>query len=144
MHLFFHQDLSKHHETKIDEGVWKIISYIKVRVYASKKIAPKQMTFHLFLYASFSLKQPLFFNLTLCLLGYWIVFPTTYLHFYLLISDILRILKFIQCRKTFFIKTSRILMRLDVLFLKFSVSKYSYYALIFYEKFLPVNGQDNS
>ena len=41
MHLFFHQDLSKHHETKIDEGVWKIISYIKVRVYASKKIAPK-------------------------------------------------------------------------------------------------------
>ena len=34
--LFFYQDFSKHHDTKIDEVVWKTINCTKIRVYTSK------------------------------------------------------------------------------------------------------------
>ena len=48
------------------------------------------MIFHLLLYASFSVK------LTWYLLTYWIFFSTVYLHFYLLIVDILRIFNILR------------------------------------------------
>ena len=56
------------------------------------KIGAISLTFK---YASFSLKQTYFFNLTQCLSPYWIDFATIYLPLYLLIIDILRILVFI-------------------------------------------------
>ena len=92
-----------------------------------------QRTLHrLFLYASFSLKQYLilFFNLTQCLLTYWITFVTVYLYSYLDIVDILRSLNCMQCLYTSFRKTSKILVRFNILFLKFSASKFSYYILL--------------
>ena len=104
----------------------------------SKNIAPKQMIFHLLLYASFCLTQTQYLNLTQYLLTYWIVFPKIYLHFYLLIfTFILRILKLIQCIYAFSIKTNKVLIRLDVLFIRFSSSKCSY--VFFSMKFLPVH-----
>ena len=72
----------------------------------------------------FSNKPSLY--LTQCLLTYWMAFLTVYLHSYLLIVDILWSLTFIQYLFAFFIKTSKILMRFNVLFLRFSVSKCSY------------------
>ena len=95
----------------------------------SKNIALEYMILHLLLYASFSLKQTQFLNLTQYLLRYWIFFATVCLRFYFLITDILRILKFIQCLYPLFKKVSQILMRFNVRFLRFSASKYSYYAL---------------
>ena len=47
------------------------------------------------------------------------------MNFYVLISGILRILKSIQCLYAFFIKTSKVFMRLDVPFLSFPASKSS-------------------
>ena len=44
-------------KTKIDEVAWKIVSGTKIRACILKNIAPKEITFHLFLYASLSLKQ---------------------------------------------------------------------------------------
>ena len=38
---FFHQDLSRHHEMKITEDAWKVISFINIRVFTSKNIPPK-------------------------------------------------------------------------------------------------------
>ena len=61
------------------------------------------MTFHLFLYASFSFKQKEFLNLTQYLLTYYIVLATIYLPFNILIVDILRISKFIECLQAFFL-----------------------------------------
>ena len=58
-------------------------------------------------YASFSLKQTYFLNLTQALLTYWIAFVTVYLHSYFLIIDILWSLNFIQCLYVFFIKTTK-------------------------------------
>ena len=50
--------LFKHHEMKIDKGVWKTTSCTNIQAFTLKNIAPKQnMTFHLSLYASFSIKQ---------------------------------------------------------------------------------------
>ena len=50
--------LVKHHDTKIGEGAWKIISCTKTQACTSKNIAPKyRMNFHLSLYASSFLKQ---------------------------------------------------------------------------------------
>ena len=47
--------------------------------------------------------------------------------FYLLIFNfIIRILKFIQCLYAFFIKTSKVLIRFNVLFVRFSSSKCCY------------------
>ena len=103
--LFFHQDFSKHHETKINGGALKIITCQKIRSRTSKNIAPKQMMFHQLLYASFSLK------LSQHLLTYWIAFGQ--LHFYLLIFDILRMFDTLQSSP---IKP-----------VKFSVSKCSYF-----------------
>ena len=68
-------------------------------------------------------------NLTLCLLTYWIVFATIYLHSYLLIIDIQRVSKLMRCLFAFRIKTSKISMRLNILILKFSASKCSSYVL---------------
>ena len=48
---------------------------------------------------------------------------------YLLIVDILRSLNFIQCLHAFLIKTSKILMRFNIIFFGFSVSKCSSYVL---------------
>ena len=48
---------------------------------------------------------------------------------YLLIVAILRSLNFIQCLHAFLIKTSKILMRFNIIFLGFSVSKCSSYVL---------------
>ena len=70
-----------------------------------------------------------FLNLTQSLLTYRTAFVTDYLYTYLLIIDILRSMKFIHCLDAFFIKTSKILMRFNILFSKFSASKYSYYVL---------------
>ena len=78
----------------------------------SKNFAPKQIIFHLLLY-------PSFFSQINPVLTYWIVFATVYLHFYLLVFDNLRVLKFIQCLCAFFIKTSKVLMRFNVLFQDF-------------------------
>ena len=39
--LFFHQDFSKHHETKINGGALKIITYRKILSRTSKNIASK-------------------------------------------------------------------------------------------------------
>ena len=67
------------------------------------------------------------FNITHYLLTYWMVLATVYLYFYLLIfTFILRILKFIQCLYAFFIKTSKVLIRFNVLFIRFSSSKCCY------------------
>ena len=60
---------------------------------------------------------------------YWIVFTTVYLHSYLLITDNARILKLIECPYAFLIKTSKVLMRFSVNYLRFTVSKCSYYVL---------------
>ena len=49
-----HQDFSKHHETKIKEGAWEIITREKIRTRTSMDIAPKYMIFHLLLSTSFS------------------------------------------------------------------------------------------
>ena len=57
----------------------------------------------------------------------------------LLLFTTLRIFKFIQCLYAFFIKTSKILMRLNVFFWRFTVLECFYYVLIFYEKFVPGN-----
>lgn len=38
--LFFHQDLCKHHETKINDGALKIITYKNIGPGRSKNIAP--------------------------------------------------------------------------------------------------------
>ena len=59
------------------------------------------------LYASSSLKQTYFLNLTQALLTYWIAFVTVYLNSYFLIIDILWSLNFIQCLYVFFIKTTK-------------------------------------
>ena len=60
-----------------------------------------------------------------------------------IIIDITQILKFIRCIYGFFIRTSKVLMRLNVPFLRFSASK-SYYVHVFYETFSAVNGDNNS
>ena len=83
------------------------------------------MIFHLLLYATFSLRQTWFLNLTQRLLTYLIVFAKVYLHFHFLNIDILRIWKFIQILYFFFIKTSKSLMRFNVLFLRLSAAKCS-------------------
>ena len=60
-------------------------------------------------------------------LTHWIVFAAVYLHCYLLIFIfILQILKFTQCLFAFFIKTSKVLIRVKVLFVRFSSSKCCY------------------
>ena len=67
------------------------------------------------------------FNITHYLLTYWMVLATVYLYFYLLIfTFILRILKFIQCLYAFFMKNSKVLIRFNVLFIRFSSSKCCY------------------
>ena len=53
---FFHQDLSKHHETKINENASKFITCKKIRICTSTKVEPK-IIYDLLLYASFSRKQ---------------------------------------------------------------------------------------
>ena len=57
----------------------------------------------------------------------------------LLLFTTLRIFKFIQCLYAFFIKTSKILMRLNVFFWRFTVLECFYYVLIFYETFVRGN-----
>ena len=47
---FFHQDLSKHHETIIKENAWKIISWTKIRACTSKNIETPQTTLPFLLY----------------------------------------------------------------------------------------------
>ena len=57
---YVHQNsfLVKHHETKIDRGAWKSMSYRKIQAFTLKSIAPKlNMTFHLLLHAYFTFKQ---------------------------------------------------------------------------------------
>ena len=63
-------------------------------------------------------------KLTHYLLAYWIVLATIFLHLYLLILNfILRILKFIRCSYAIFIKTSKVLIRFNVLFVKVFILK---------------------
>ena len=62
----FHQGFSKDHETKMKKIPWKLSFTQKMRSRSSKNIVPKYMIFHLFLYASFSLKQTWFLDLTQC------------------------------------------------------------------------------
>ena len=58
----------------------------------------------------------------------------------LIFTFILRILKFIQCLYVFFIKTSKVLIRFNVLFVRFSSSKCCYVMSYFpWKKILPVN-----
>ena len=133
--------MSKHHETKINESALKIVTRKKIRTYTSKKIAPKQIIFHLFLYASFSLKQIL--NLTQFLLTYWIVFIAVYIHFHLSVIYILRILKFIQCLYALFRKTSKILVGFNILFSRFSASK-CFYVLFFMKHSYLLTTENNS
>ena len=52
---------------------------------------------------------------------------------------ILRILKFIQCLYASYIKTSKVLIRFNGLFIRFSSSKCCFLPSYFYEKILPVN-----
>ena len=104
----------------------------------------KQMIFHLLLYASFSLRQAQFLNLTQCLLTYWIAFITVCLYSYLLIIDILRSLNLIQCLYTFFIKTSKISTTFSILQNKAFSLKMFLLCLIFRETLLPVNSKNNS
>ena len=81
------------------------------------------MIFHLLLYASFS------FKLIKYLLTYWIVFGTVYLHFDLLIFDILRIIDILRSSSS--APTS------------FSLKMFLF-CPIFQEMFLPVDGENNS
>ena len=55
----FHQDIGKHHETKIDESTWKKISCTEIQACISTNIAPKQTTLHLF-YMLFTLSNLVF------------------------------------------------------------------------------------
>ena len=54
---------------KIEEVAWKFISYTKIRACTLNSIEPKYITLHLFLYATFSLKQNLVFKFYLVLIG---------------------------------------------------------------------------
>ena len=110
----------------------------------SKNIALEYMILHLLLYASFSLKQTQFLNLTQYLLRYWIFFATVCLRFYFLITDILRILKFIQCLYPLFKKVRKILMRFNVLFFEVLSLKIFLLCIIFHETFLLLNDKNNS
>ena len=67
INIFFHQDFGKHHETKTDEGAWKIISCTKIRACTSKNIAPKKDDIlFIFILLFFSQKNLVFkFNLVL-------------------------------------------------------------------------------
>ena len=110
----------------------------------SKNIALEYMMLHLLLYASFSLKQTQFLNLTQYFLRYWIFFVTVCLRFYFLITDILRILKFIQCLYPLFKKVSKVLMRFNVLFFEVLSLKIFLLCIIFHETFSLVNDKNNS
>ena len=94
------------------------------------------MTFHLFLNTPLFLSDIVFkFNPVLIS----IVFATILL-FYLLIID-KRLEVYPVPLRLFFIRTSKILMRLNLLFFKvfsLKILLYSYYVLIFHETFLPV------
>ena len=82
----------------------------------------------------------LVFKSTHCWLTYWIVFALVYLHFYILIIDIWRILKFIQCLYTFLI---RFWWGSMFFFPGFSLVTFLL-CLFFHETFLPVNSENNS
>ena len=70
----------------------------------------------------------------------WFLPQFIYLHFCLLIFIfILRMLKFIQCLYASYIKTSKVLIRFNGLFIRFSSSKCCFLPSYFYEKILPVN-----
>ena len=109
---------------KIDAGAWKIISCSKIQACTSENIAPKSKTYHVFL------NRPLFLsNLTQWLLAYLIVFATISLPFYLLLLALNRSWSLSSASTSFFIRTNEILMRLNVLSLRFS-SSIPYYVLI--------------
>ena len=120
---------TKHHETKINKDALKITTRAKKCDPTLQRTSHQNRLylFHLLLYASFSLKRTKSLNLTQYLLTYWIVLATVYLHFYLLIFiSILWILKFIQCLYTFIWNNSKVLMRFNVLFVRFSSWECSY------------------
>ena len=112
----------------MNEDVLKIITLEKNEASYFKEHCRKMDDISLVvIYFCFSLKQTQLLNLTQYLLTYWIVFPTVYLHFYLLFfTFILRILKFIQYLYVFFIKTSKVLMGFKVFLVRFTSSKCSY------------------
>ena len=60
-----------------------------------------------------------------------------------IIIDIIRSWSLSDASMAFFIRTSKVLMRVNVPFLRFSASK-SYYVHVFYETFSAVNGDNNT
>ena len=101
---FFHKDFTKHHETKINEVVLKIITCRENATPHFKEYCTKIDDISLVITRFFFSQTNLVFKSS-PVLTYWIVFTTVCLHFYLFISDILRILNFIQCLYVFFYKS---------------------------------------
>ena len=136
----FIKTLVKNMNWKINKGALNIITRQKNATPHFKEHCTKIDISLVIIRFFFTQTNLSFLNITHYLLTYWIVFATVYLHSYFLIfTFILRILRFIQCLYTFFIKTIKVLIRFNVLFVRFSSTKYVLLCLIFHEKTLPVN-----
>ena len=130
------------HKAKTNEGALKIITCRKIRLRTSNNVVPKKMIFRLLLSGMLESLAKLskilvaicfFFSQANLVFISNLVFIDILGSFcqssYLLIVDILRSLNLIQCLHAFLIKTSKILMRFNIIFLGFSVSKCSSYVL---------------
>ena len=115
----FIKTLVKNMNWKINKGALNIITRQKNATPHFKEHCTKIDISLVIIRFFFTQTNLSFLNITHYLLTYWIVFATVYLHFYLLIfTFILRMLKFIQCLYAFFIKTSKVLIRFNVLFIR--------------------------
>ena len=106
--------LVKPHETTVDEDAWKIISCIKIYASTLKNISPKWKV-------NISFIIVFFFSQTNLLLKYNLMLIRTFsstIYLPLFYFDILCILKFVQYFYALFIRTSKVLMRLNILFLE--------------------------
>ena len=129
-------------ETRIDEGAWRKI--VTQSVHLEEHCTKIETTFHLF-YALLFFTN-LVFKFNIVLIG---IFSDNFNHNLLfafsLTVYISLILKFIQCLTLFFLRNSKILMRLGVLFLKvFSFKMLKLCSYFFHENCLLSNGENYS
>ena len=105
-------------ETKIDEGAWKKISCAKIQAYFWKNMNKIPTTFHLF-YALLFLAN-LVFKFNIVLIGIFVIISTTISLSVCLLINIWYITnpEVYPVPLRFFIRTSKILIKLGVLILK--------------------------
>ena len=120
---FFHHGFSKQHEMKINEGVLKIITREKNATSNLKNHCIKRDDIPLVVIRFFFSNTNLVFKSNLLFIGPLDNFCHSLFSFSPFDFYFLRILKFIQCLYAFFIKTSNVLRRFNVLFVWFSSSK---------------------